>query len=158
MMIASAIGAATDCKVDWRTPRYTERYEGCKLVSRRPNGRLCNRGLTRLAPCAVKVASTVLRGLGGGNAAWLPDPVTLLPARLSVRTADPTDRGLTVAGDGSGRHAAAPGVALQRRLKRRGVAADPPLHQGCAETCEGCLAYFPEIKSRNRGQIAFSAH
>ena len=74
MMIASAIGAATDCKVDWRTPRYTERYEGCKLVSRRPNGRLCHWGLSRLEPCAVKVASTVLRGLGGGNVAWLPDP------------------------------------------------------------------------------------
>ena len=77
MTIASAIGAATDCKADWHRidcPRYTERYEGCKLVSRRPNGRLCHRGLSRLEPCAVKVASTVLRGLGGGNATWLPDP------------------------------------------------------------------------------------
>jgi hypothetical protein len=40
------------------------------------NYRPCDRGLSRLEPCAVKVASTVLRGLGGGNAAWLPDPAT----------------------------------------------------------------------------------
>ena len=73
MTIASAIGAATGCDVAWHKPRYTERYEGCKLVSRRPNSRLCQRGLSRLEPCAVKVASTVLRGLGGGNATWLPD-------------------------------------------------------------------------------------
>jgi hypothetical protein len=73
MTIASAIGAATGCKVNWHTPRYTERYEGCKLVSRRPNGRLCRKGLSRLEPCAVKVASTVLRGLGGGDATWLPN-------------------------------------------------------------------------------------
>ena len=80
MTIASAIGAATDCKADWHRidcPRYTERYEGCKLVSRRPNGRLCHRGLSRLEPCAVKVASTVLRGLGGGNATRLPDPAAI---------------------------------------------------------------------------------
>ena len=74
MTIASAIGAATGCDVAWHKPRYTERYEGCKLVSRRPNSRLCQRGLSRLEPCAVKVASTVLRGLGGGNVVWLPDP------------------------------------------------------------------------------------
>jgi hypothetical protein len=29
--------------------------------------------LQRLEPCAVKVASTVLRGLDAGNRVWLPD-------------------------------------------------------------------------------------
>ena len=30
--------------------------------------------LSRLEPCAAKVACSVLRGRGGGNAAPLPDP------------------------------------------------------------------------------------
>lgn len=29
--------------------------------------------MQRLEPCAVKVASTVLRGLDAGNRVWLPD-------------------------------------------------------------------------------------
>ncbi len=35
--------------------------------------RVLRRALSRLEPCAVKVASTVLRGRGGGNATPLPD-------------------------------------------------------------------------------------
>jgi hypothetical protein len=31
--------------------------------------------LSRLEPCAVKVACTVLRGRGDGNVTLLPDPV-----------------------------------------------------------------------------------
>ena len=38
--------------------------------------------LSRLEPCAVKVASTVLRGRGGGNAAPLPDKS---PTPIAVR-------------------------------------------------------------------------
>jgi hypothetical protein len=44
----------------------------------RQNGRL-----QRLERCAVKVARTVLRGLGGSNAPWLPDHPTRL-SRLEI--------------------------------------------------------------------------
>jgi hypothetical protein len=43
-----------------------------------PKTRLCNRvskdAFERLEPCAPKDACTVLRGLGAGNRARLPDP------------------------------------------------------------------------------------
>jgi hypothetical protein len=38
--------------------------QGCNRVSEDAFG--------RLEPCAVKVARTVLRGLGAGNRVWLP--------------------------------------------------------------------------------------
>lgn len=38
-----------------------------------PHGRVLHGALSRLEPCAMKVASTVLRGRGGGNVALLPD-------------------------------------------------------------------------------------
>jgi hypothetical protein len=44
----------------------------------RQNGRL-----QRLERCAVKVARTVLRGLGGSNAPWLPDEATGDAARFT---------------------------------------------------------------------------
>ena len=55
----------------------------------RMNYRLCNRGLTRLEPCAVKVASTVLRGLDGGNVVWLPDPAGTPESRPRTATSRP---------------------------------------------------------------------
>ena len=42
-----------------------------------PHGRVLPGTLSRLEPCAVKVASTVLRGRGGGNVALLPDSEAL---------------------------------------------------------------------------------
>ncbi len=36
-------------------------------------GAFCQRAFERLEPCAVKVASTVLRGESGSNAILLPD-------------------------------------------------------------------------------------
>ena len=44
------------------------------LLSRRVVvGAFCQRAFERLEPCAVKVASTVLRGESGSNAILLPD-------------------------------------------------------------------------------------
>ena len=58
--------------------------------------------LSRLEPCAVKVARTVLRGLGGGNVTQLPD------------YPEPTPGGLTG------------GVPITSVTVRRPIAADQP--------------------------------
>jgi hypothetical protein len=43
-----------------------------------PHVRVLHGALSRLEPCAGKLACTVLRGRGGGNAALLPDRVLFL--------------------------------------------------------------------------------
>ena len=86
---AVAAGASLREPVDWHSMNWNKAHrnvrrlqarivKAMKYQSRvRQNGRL-----QRLERCAVKVARTVLRGLGGSNAPWLPDHPTGLTLRV----------------------------------------------------------------------------
>ena len=50
-----------------------------KIVSK---PRPVKRAFARLEPCAGRLASTVLRGLGASNGPWLPDQPTFATLRL----------------------------------------------------------------------------
>ena len=109
--------------------------------------RLCNRGLARLEPCAVKVASTVLRGLGGGNVAWLPDPAGAIgphsgPYRATGRSRGPGVVVVIVVGlfDYDNDNASVPGISVTTSVliaphrARRGAlcyTSGPLRHRNC---------------------------
>jgi hypothetical protein len=85
-----AAGASLREPVDWHSINWNKAHrnvrrlqarivKAMKYQSRvRQNGRL-----QRLERCALKVARTVLRGLGGSNAPWLPDEATGDAARFT---------------------------------------------------------------------------
>ena len=65
-------------RITWETVRRNVSRLQARIVKAvREHDRVLSGALSRLEPCAVKVASTVLRGRGGGNVALLPDVVRI---------------------------------------------------------------------------------